>query len=414
MKLLTLLEEAEYSPTTFTWKKRKFRTRFSPLATARFLKPSQIRLFITKQARKQVLDDFLSAIPDEIDVQTIPIPAGSDDGELREVAQIINQSVNDDDEVAFDITHGPLSFPLVSLIVALFLRTSRDIPVRAILYGAYGIDEGVPEGTTPIFDLGPMLSFVEWANATQRFNWDTDSSALVQLLKEMKKSKARAARGDQKALSQLGVLSKFAGVLNNISNSLHMIRPHQAMEHIAALSEKVPEVNKVLESSSAALPYAPMLESILETYSPLGLENPADSTQAQRTIEVERRMINWYAEREHWVEAITLSREWLISWLMFQLELPDITDRNKRRRIESVLGAEAHDYRTARRGKEEQRPIFLRDVPQIDKALGLWLDLIEVRNDINHAGMRKKPGRPDTLIRRIKGSIQLINELPLE
>ena len=146
--------------------------------------------------------------------------------------------MDDGEEVALDITHGPLSFPLVALIVIIFMRVARDIPIRSILYGAYGIDKGVEAGTTPIFDLGEMLNWVEWFVAADRFVNAGDADNLAALLKDYRSEQARLAKGDKEILAQLGSLGKLAGVLENISQSLHMIRPYQAMTHIADLEAR--------------------------------------------------------------------------------------------------------------------------------------------------------------------------------
>jgi hypothetical protein len=413
MKLLTLLEEAHYPETTFVWENKRHKARYAPVASCRFLKPDELIVFLTREAESSVYPDFRAVLPKDLVVKTVCIPAGSSTEELWAIAQRMNQSVQDGDEISMDITHGPLSFPLIAVMVVIFMRVARDIPLKAILYGAYGIDKGIEPGTTPIFDLAQMLTWVAWFMAADRFVNAGDADDLARLLKEYRSRLARAAGGDKEILGQLGSLGKLAGVLENISQSLHMIRPYQAMTHIADLEERLDGAIPLLAHPHNPLPTSVVLERLKAVYLPLAHRDPNAPEQAPITLEIERRLINWYADRELWVEAITLAREWLVSWAMLQLELHELTQRTTRQRVESVLAAEAHDYMNAAKLKQPYHSIFLRDLPQIDDVLGLWLELIEVRNDINHAGKRSHPSTPKALAARTQKCIQLINQLPI-
>jgi hypothetical protein len=413
MKLLTLLEEAQYTKTTFVWEDKRCKARYAPVASCRFLKPDELIVFLTREAESSIYPDFRAALPEDLPVEAVLVPAGSSAEELWQIAQTINQSVQDGEEVALDITHGPLSFPLVAMMVVIFMRVARGIPLKAILYGAYGIDKGVETGITPVFDLVQMLNWVEWFVAADRFASAGDADNLSQLLRKYRSQLVRTAHGDKEVLNQLGSLGKLAGVIENISQSLHMIRPYQAMTHIADLEARLEEALPLLETPHNPLPTPVLLERLKTVYTPLAHPDPGAPEQACKTLEIERRLINWYAERELWVEAVTLAREWLVSWAMLQLDLRDFTGRTARQRVESVLAAEAHDYMNSGKLKQPYQAIFLGNLPQIEDALALWLELIEVRNDINHAGKRPHPSTPKALVARTQKCVQSINQLPL-
>ena len=130
-------------------------------------------------------------------------------------------------------------------------------------------------------------------------------------------------------------------------------------------------------------------------------------------MEKERRLIRWYAEREHWVQAAALAREWLVSWVMAHLEIGPETSSAERHRVEGFINAEAAAFLQA---KEEGRsfvPVFLRDIPQPESLLGLWKSFTDVRNDILHAGMRDEPKPSSTLIKQIQNALKAIERMPL-
>jgi hypothetical protein len=414
MKLLAFLEDAPYPATTFLYNKKRYNGRFAPAAAVHFLRPDELMLFLTQEALDRIFPDLQAELPSDLKVTPILIPSGANQQELSIIAQTINQSVSDTDEVAFDLSHGPLSFPLIGMVVLIFMTATREIAIRAILFASYGVDRGVDPGETPIFDLTSLLAWVRWFIAADHFNHSGDASDLIAVVRQKRMIMARAARGDKETLSQLGSLGKLAGVLDGISKSLHMIRPHQAMQQISDLPDRVQAASQVLERSQAALPYTPLLDRIVENYEPLAQAEPNSKENVCATLQVERRMINWYVQRELWVEAATLAREWLVNWVMFRLGLTDFTNLTLRQRVENVLGSEARDFYVAKRTKEPYRTIFLKDLQQVETILSLWSDLTDVRNDINHAGMRRKPNKPETLMRRIQGCINTLNDLPID
>jgi hypothetical protein len=421
MYLLTFLEETDYPETTFIWHKRRYTGRFAPGASVRFLKPERLIVFLTQAALERVYTDFENELPGDLSIKVVEIPTGATQEEHWQIAQQVNQSIDAGIDVAFDISHGPLCFPLVGLLTATYMRAARNIELHHILYAAYGIDATPGDGVkpeiktneTPIFDLNEMLSWLEWFSATERFNNTGDARMLSTLLQSERKRLSRAAQGNKDLLAKIGSMGKLTGVITGLSRSLQMIRPGQSLQYFSDLPERLRGVEGLFDTQSNTLIYTLLVERLQEFALISKPVNQGADAAAVR-VEAERELVNWYAARELWVETITLAREWAINWLMFQLGLVDFTHLQTRQRVERVLGAESHDYLDSRRKKQGFRSIFLRDIPHLEDLLKLWLDLTEVRNDINHAGMREKPGRPEDLIVRIRACVEAINSLPID
>lgn len=422
MELVTFLDDAPYPRTTFAYKEKTVSGRFAPAASARFIRPDTLCVFLTTQALETIYAKFVRELPKNINVREIIIPPGRSTAELWEIARLVDLHVPPDQDLAFDISHGPLSFSLVGLVAAIYLRTTRDIELRAVLYAAYGIDKDLEQsehpGTagrtlTPLYDLCEMLYWLEWFNAIERFNLTGEAARLSRLLKAEKSGLMRQAKGDSQRLAEIGGLSKLSGVLNGMGRALHMIRPDQVVQLSADLPARVDLVRPLFTGRPAELSHGLLVNQMLVNFQELALADPENPANADQVIITQRNLINWYAERELWVEATTLAREWLVSWVMYQLGQLEFKNRRLRSRIENVLGAEAQDYLSAKEQKQTYQPIFLGDLPGNPEFLALWLQLTEVRNDINHAGMRPQPGRPEELITRSKNSIKMINSLPV-
>ncbi len=417
MKLLTFLGTGNYYETTYVWREQEFTTKYAPVASIYFLKPDELLVFLTDEAEEQVFPGFqkaLKSLPKVPVVKPRPIPLGKDEKELWDLFSIIAGSVKAKESVVFDITHGLRSFPYLSLLVASFLRAGFAVDVQAVLYGAFDVrDQSVTPNRAPMFDLSPMLGLLEWATATDRFNRTGDARYLASLLKKQQSALAKKWADQPESLRSLSALGNLKGALEAISQSLRLIRPHESMESITRLSEYVEKARPVLEQAPGAQPFVSLLQKINETYMSLSLPETTSNPWPVYTLEKERKMLQWYAEREQWVQAVALGREWLVSWVMGYLHLSPETSSTERRRVEGFINLEAEAFVQCKKEKREFMPVFLHDLPKVETVLGLWKAFTDTRNDILHAGMRDKPETPKNLIGNIQKAIDTILQLPL-
>jgi len=248
-----------------------------------------------------------------------------------------------------------------------------------------------------MFDLTPMLSLLEWAAAADRFNRTGDARYFASLLKQQQKKLALQAQRQPERLDQIGHIGRLASILTDISQSLSPKKTESALP--------------ILAEAEAAQPFQLLLDSTLNTYQPLAMSDP--SADPRQDLLTQRVLINWYAEREHWAQAVSLAREWLVSWVMLHLGLKDLVTLSDRQRIEQVVNSEAEEYLKTIKQDVAFQPVFLKSIPDIEKVLSLWKSLTETRNDIDHAGMRENPQKPDDLIKQIKAHIDILKSLPI-
>ena len=189
MKLLTFLGLGKYyQETTYCWQGKEWKTRYAPIASCHFLNPEEAVIFLTKEARETVYDDFVKSLPNNIRVIPVGVPLGRTEDELWEIFEQVRSSVADDDQIAFDITHGLRSSQWLSLLAAVFLKSGFGLKLAAVLYGAF--EAKTDDNKTPMFDLTPMLTLLEWAVAADRFNRTGDARYLAKLLNAYRKELA--------------------------------------------------------------------------------------------------------------------------------------------------------------------------------------------------------------------------------
>ncbi|MFZ5809614.1 MAG: TIGR02221 family CRISPR-associated protein [Chloroflexota bacterium] len=410
MKLLTFLGTGLYEETEYCWNDQPVISRFAPVASCKFISANQAVVFATSEAELAHGSSLreLLAIP----VQFVPVPKGETETELWEIFSKVAKNVEPGEEVAFDVTHGLRSFPLIGILTAAFLRVGMDVSLKAVFYGAFDVrDRSVTPHRTRMFDLTPMLSLLEWAAAADRFNRTGDARYFASLLKQQQKKLALQDQRQPERLDQIGHIGRLASILTDISQSLSLIRPHLAMQLIETLPKKTESALPILAEAEAAQPFQLLLDSTLNTYQPLAMSDP--SADPRQDLLTQRVLINWYAEREHWAQAVSLAREWLVSWVMIHLGLKDLITLSDRQRIEHVVNSEAEEYLKTIKQDAAFQPVFLKSIPDIEKVLSLWKSLTETRNDIDHAGMRENPQKPDDLIKQIKTHIELLKSLPV-
>lgn len=406
MKLLTFLGTGNYQSTTYVWDGKECTTEFAPVASCHFLQPQQLIIFVTSDARGTHLGKLTSQLPEGVSVVALDIPTGQNEKELWEIFSAVAGTVSPKEEVAFDITHGLRSFPLIGLLAAAFLRSGFNVKVQAVLYGGYDVRDK-SANRTPMFDLTPMLTLLEWAVAADRFNRTGDSRYLASIIKEFRPRLAQVAKDSNLPLDDVGGLGNLAGALTSISHSLQLIRPRDIAEQIARLPNTIENAKPALEWAVDVSPLSLLLGQIVENYTPLGLEDPYE--KPREFLHQQRRLIDFYIQREQWVQAITLAREWMVNWFMFHLGFHDFASEDRRQGVESVINTEARNAREQR----DYQPVFLNRVPEVLSALDLWGRIIQVRNDIDHAGFRKNPADAESLIGNIRKLVQLLQKLPI-
>ena len=414
MKLLTFLGVGNYQPTLYEWQSQSFETRFSMAAACHFLKPDSLTLFLTEDAQQGIYPELKAELPPSVMVQTVPVPLGSCDAELWHIFESVSSSVSPGEAVAFDITHGLRSFPLIGLLAAAFLRSGLDVDLRAVLYGAYDVGRQVSPGRTPMFDLSPMLSLLEWSAAADRFNRTGDARYLASIMDDFRRQIAEEAGKDKEKKRQLYAFGRLCDMLSLTSQALRLARPVEAMQAVNGLAGLVEEAQPALERTAAAGPFRLLMERIEATYSQFGMAQPMAAGTLQTSLAVQQQMIAWYMQREQWVQAVTLAREWLVSYVMLKLGLEDLLSRSLRERVSKEINIEAHNWRECQREKTAYRSLFLNNVSGLETVLGLWDALAEVRNDIDHAGMRDNPMSAKKLIERVQYLVDEISKIRIE
>jgi CRISPR-associated DxTHG motif protein len=350
MKLIAFLGAEEYKPVTYRWNDHTYETSFIQEAFVHWLKPEVTYVLLTEKARAENWGKLCDKLKRHTQtVEEIKIPDGKSEAELWEIFTAISNAVHEGDEIAFDITHGFRSLPMIALLTIAYLKQVKGVKVQHVVYGVY--EKGKHEAA--ILDLTPFANLLDWLAAAKIFTATGDSSELGRLIQDVQDAAHRnkEAYGDSLPLA----LKNFGAALKEVSNDLLLARVPNLPKSVRKLAERQSAANT--EVPQWARPLTLLLDKIATAYAPF--QDDSLSTQAA--------LIRWYFKHNHIMQAMTLAREWVVSY---------------------HLHKEGRDWRS--REEREQMEKRLGESLQQDS---LWSKIAEIRNDLAHCGFGRAEGR---------------------
>lgn len=408
MKVLSFLGTGKYGPVTYVWeeagKSREVQTHLFPEAVARIFRPDKLLVLVTPQAKEhehfKTLRERLNSL-----VQPIDIREGKTREELWDIFEKCASKVDEGEELLLDVTHGFRSLPLIVFTVAAYLRRTKSVTIRHIIYGAYEArepfhDPPEPTDRAPIFDLTSLLDLLDWLSGAEAFLHRSDATLLAERLEQTH----RRLWKERQAETLPRQLQTLATRLRELSQALHLGRPLDTMRFASKL---LPLLDRAAsEVERWAKPFAAILQQVRDEASSLVHSEPerldADHLRKQLAL------IECDLKKGLTVQAVLLAREWVVSWVAHQRSEGDWLDSNFREsEIEKALNAAA----ARERGESTQVPEWFDQLPKSREVAKLWDWLRHLRNDVAHCGMRKDAASGQSIKQRAEELLQHLRSL---
>jgi CRISPR-associated DxTHG motif protein len=383
MKILTFLGTGAYKPATYHWEEHSWETHLFPEALAQWKRPEEMLVLLTREAEAhehwQKLQERLAG---KTVLTPVRIPSGTSEAQLWQIFERLADSLSAGGEVLFDITHAFRSLPILALLAAAYLRLVKGIQLQALVYGAYEARE-LETNRAPVFDLTPFLRLLDWVTATDLFLKTGNGKDLAGLLPQ----------GND-------VTRELAQSIDAIAQGLHFLRPMVVLRESAALRGRiaaaVPHVSKEVP------PFGALIHRVEQDYGRFGMDDPASTQQVAARASLVRQLevIKWYAQKEEYVHALSLAREWLPSLLCYHFQL-DSLEVGNREDMELLLAGGKLKDKEGTIIKESPRRSQWSTVPEGARLRNLWSgkewNLAHLRNDVLHSGFRKNPRTPQEI-----------------
>ena len=354
----------KYSETSYV--KHDDKTQFCktdlfPEAVNQLYCPDKIIVFVTPQVKegeylcqlKEKLGDKLEPV-DLLDI----LDRGNSEADMWKIFDVYQRSVEEGDEIILDITHGFRSLPMLAFPVVAYLRQVKKVALKHILYAPFDARPESEGKATQIFDLKPFVTLLDWMNAVNVFQCTGDAHPIAQL-PDVPKNFSDSLR------------TLSANLLTNCT-----LRAQEAAFRFNKLSVTSPRSGTPIKD-----PIQKLIEELQHEHRNMALENP--QAKPNESLTKQCQQIKWYVEHRHYLQAVTLIREWLISWEYLE------------------SGGSPRDWLKYSRHRESAEFKFTRGSGHPDpKARAIW-ENCKIRNELAHCGMRTSAIASTTAIRRI-------------
>ena len=389
MIALSFLGRGKYEETVYSFNNQKVKTSYFPFAVSQFVKPDKLFVIMTGEAEKV----HAAQLKKLCDYEPIRIPNGKSEKEFWVIFDKITEVIKEEEKIVFDITHGFRSQPFIVIVLLLYLKALKNIKIENILYGAF---EAKDKNITPVFELKQFMDLVEWTNAVQEFIKNGNMKYLQVLLSEIHKNtyiKNMETKSNQ--------LKNAGNDLAKLTDAFATIRLKEMFESANKFTKRIDGIKKDLESIYQAKPFANLFNVIVEKIEPIS--DAEKELFSKKGFEAQKPILNWYIETSKYQKAITLAREFVVSKFLLEIEKIDteqLLSKDLRKDAENKLNEMAEMTKAEK--ELDEHPAKLADI---------WNELIDVRNDINHASMRNKPLPAKSLIKQVKKIINNVCEL---
>jgi len=297
----------------------------------------------------------------KLDVRNVEIPEGKSEEELWIIFEKMNESLNDEDVIIFDITHSFRSLPMLSLVVLNYVKFLKNVKIERIVYGAMEAlgspkevrEMPIEERIIPIFDLTPFASLFDWTIAIERFLQTGNAEMMRKLGIEELKPLLAETKGEIG-----GGLRELITSLDKFSQNVLTCRSPESKSTIERILNAIPKAEKELEKLK---PFKPLFGKIKERFSCMQINDVSFGIE----------IATWCLEKGLIQQGFTILRETIINYVITNILKCNNLQKKTYREIAEVM----------LNNKYEEIP------PEV---LNLWHEIVDYRNDINHAGWREQ------------------------
>lgn len=401
MKVISFLGTSNYTETTYVYKGVECTTNLFPEALYTFFQPKHLAVFVTKEAKEKHWQSLRQKFENRQVAQIlhpVSIPMGRSEVELWQVFDQLTAQIEDGEEVVFDITNAFRSIPVLVFIAIAYLRSAKNVQLKAITYGAF---EAKENNYSPVFDLSPFITLLDWTTATDKFLKTGNASELVKQLENAHQLPYTTA--NQSKNNRPRQLKNVANKMDVVSQALRLARAQEAMSAAGEMIEKLEQARE--EVMAWAKPFGVLLDQTKKVYQPFAL-NPPDQ-DIRQNLSIQLQLLKWYLDRGQTVQAIILAREWLVTLVTHRLGWHMIADREL---AENVLKSGAQAL-----AKKSPLPTLAHQISERpEEIINAWSYVSDLRNDVAHTGMRSEPRKTGTIIKNAEELYNRLSELASE
>lgn len=397
--LMAFLGTADYKPCNYLL------NGYEPVNNVRFIQEAlasllckdwtendRIIIFLTEKAKntnwidnggKEGLERRLKSL--ELKVNPIPksVPEGRTETEIWTIFDEVFNQINTDDEIIFDITHGFRSLPMLAIVILNYAEVLKNIKIGGVYYGAFDAKDA--DNNAPIFNLTPLVHLFNWTNATRNFLTYGDAKDMCKLAYEEIKPILIDTQGKDETIKNL---RWFNEQLGKFTQSILTCRGHAIIRDF-----EFDRLKKLAEPHKEGYikPMNPLLGKIAKEIKNFNNNDPMNCYAA----------VKWCIDHNLTQQGYTFLREAMITEIVEkEFGMDKIIDKDARDIVETAINIKNKNLiDDSKKNKDD----IVHIIDSLDSDFILrYNEISQRRNDINHAGFRESPMKPDDLIRDLE------------
>lgn len=382
-----------------------------------FAENDEIRIFLTKDAKKKNWENTEHANRNDNPIQNVglknrldclqlkckiipkDINEGFNEAEIWEIFQTIYNTFSDEEEVIVDVTHSFRSLPMLMITLLNFAKQVKKIKVSGIYYAAFeslGKNDDIKklqpqERVTPILDLTSFSELQDWTNATYDFIHNANVKSLKDLTKYQQKIKGKNQTNKDitSTLLQLNIIiDNFLLCRGSKIKEYNFGNLKENILNLKSTSDQIKPINLLIEK----------LYEKISKFEQQGIKNVLYSVEL-------------CFQHNFYQQAITLLQELIVTSILLKLNKdPKIKDL---RQVVSnsfyikLIGLDKSKWNKLSKQHSELTESIL-ELPIMNEIKSDYEYLTEIRNDINHGGFSSDPKPSDSIVSRLRNSIDNI------
>lgn len=327
----------------------------------------------------------------------VDIPEGKNEAEMWEIFNKLFSQIEEGDELYVDITHSFRYLPMMLLVFCNYAKFLKGTHTCSISYGNWENRDRETE-TAPFVDLLSLSALQDWTYAAANYLDNGNPQQLVALGKDTLKPILQAAQGSNPDASALGRFIKYLPMVIDEMRTCRGISLVKAT-NIGRMKKEADNMEQPFIT-----PFVPVFEKIKSNFS--GFDVQANPQNGFRAAE-------WCLQNGLYQQALTLMYENMVTLICMEegLDWEHEEGRNLvgnafkfyQENIPEEKWVLAKYPANPCPADKAARVKALMENADLHALAGLFANIRNTRNDVNHSGMRNNPMSVERLKNNIKG-----------
>jgi len=321
-------------------------------------------------------------------VKKLWLPEGTNENELWESFTLLAGAADEGEEILFDITDGHRSLPFIISLAATWMKEVRRVKVIGVVYATQPDEHGFRH----IVNLEPILHVIDWISGVRALMSHTDAVQIGSLFTGLQGSIHKAGMEPDPPTHLTG----WAHLLGTFTRAVRLSRPVDALYAAWGISHDLPVIRDEIARYAPAL--LPVLKELEATGEMAGLPSPEDLSREY--LFLQHRLIRYQIDQGLEMQAVSLSREWLISVTMLVLEVDESwLDADSRHTVSWTLTGLALTLQGIPAETTPYTHLIL-ELSNWKEMVRIWERVSDLRNDLAHCGMNRRNETLRSLLQR--------------